>query len=164
MILVGIGGNLESPRFGSPRDTLSAALVALEQARIRILARSGWYRTEPVPSSEQPWFTNAVLSLATELGADDLLSTLQAVETRFGRERGARNAARVIDLDILDYCGEVRNTPSLILPHPRLHLRRFALAPIAEIAPEWRHPVSGLKAAELLARLPTGQEVERLIC
>jgi 2-amino-4-hydroxy-6-hydroxymethyldihydropteridine diphosphokinase len=164
MILVGIGGNLETPRFGSPRDTLSAALVAMEEEPIRILARSGWYRTEPVPPSGQPWFINAVLSLATPLDAGDLLAVLQTVETRFGRVRGERDAARVLDLDILDYRGEVRNTPSLILPHPRLHQRRFVLVPIAEISPGWRHPISGLTAAELLTRLPSGQEIERLIC
>ena len=70
MILIGIGGNLESSRFGPPRDTLSAALAALKQKRIRILTRSGWYRTEPIPRSDQPWFINAVVSLATELGSE----------------------------------------------------------------------------------------------
>jgi 2-amino-4-hydroxy-6-hydroxymethyldihydropteridine diphosphokinase len=163
MILVGIGGNLASPRGGSPHDTLSAALLALEEEPIRILARSGWYRTEPVPPSDQPWFMNAVLSLVTELAADDLLAVLQGIETRFGRVRGKRDAARVLDLDILDYRGEVRNSPPLILPHPRLHQRRFTLAPMVEIAPDWRHPILSLTAAQLLARLPAGQEVERLV-
>jgi 2-amino-4-hydroxy-6-hydroxymethyldihydropteridine diphosphokinase len=162
MILIGIGGNLESARFGPPRETLSAALEALEAARMRILTRSGWYRTEPVPRSDQPWFVNAVVSLATELGAADLLMVLQAMERQFGRVRGEPNAPRILDLDILDYQGEVMNATSLVLPHPRLHERRFVLMPIAEIAADWRHPILGLTAAQLLARLSSEQEIERL--
>jgi 2-amino-4-hydroxy-6-hydroxymethyldihydropteridine diphosphokinase len=162
VILIGIGGNLESARFGPPRDTLSAALAALEEKRVRILARSGWYRTEPVPRSDQPWFINGVASLATELGAQDLLTVLQATERRFGRVRGETNAPRILDLDILDYQGEVMNATSLVLPHPRLHERRFVLMPIADIAPDWRHPILGLTAAELLAQLSSEQQIERL--
>lgn len=164
MILIGIGGNLESAQFGPPRDTLTAALAALKEKRIRILTRSGWYRTEPVPRSDQPWFVNAVVSLATELGAKDLLNALQATERQFGRVRGEPNAPRILDLDILDYQGEVMDTTSLVLPHPRLHERRFVLIPIAEIAPDWRHPILGLTAAQLLAQLSSEQQIERLSC
>ena len=89
---------------------------------------------------------------------------LQAMERQFGRVRGEPNAARILDLDILDYQGEVMNTQSLVLPHPRLHERRFVLMPIAEIAPDWRHPNSGLTAAQLLARLSSEQQIERLSC
>jgi len=165
VILIGLGGNLDSARFGAPRDTLSAAFAVLQAERIGILARSGWYRSEPVPHSDQPWFVNAVASLATELGACGLLAVLQDVERRFGRVPGERNAARVLDLDLLDYCGEVRETPMLVLPHPRLHKRRFVLAPLAEIAPDWRHPLLGLTAGQLLARVATEQQpIERLPC
>ena len=164
MILIGIGGNLDSARFGPPRDTLSAALAALMAERIRILTRSGWYRTEPVPQSDQPWFVNAVVSLATELSAKDLLTVLQTTERHFGRIRGEPNGPRILDLDILDYQGEVMNATSLVLPHPRLHERRFVLMPIAEIAPDWRHPILGLTAAQLLARLSSEQQIERLSC
>ena len=164
MILIGIGGNLESARFGPPRDTLSAALAALTAERIRILTRSGWYFTEPVPQSDQPWFVNAVVSLATELSAKDLLTVLQTTERHFGRIRGEPNGPRILDLDILDYQGEVMNATSLVLPHPRLHERRFVLMPIAEIAPDWRHPILGLTAAQLLARLSSEQQIERLSC
>ena len=164
MVLIGIGGNLDSARFGPPRDTLSAALAALTAERIRILTRSGWYRTEPVPQSDQPWFVNAVVSLATELSAKDLLTVLQTTERHFGRIRGEPNGPRILDLDILDYQGEVMNATSLVLPHPRLHERRFVLMPIAEIAPDWRHPILGLTAAQLLARLSSEQQIERLSC
>jgi 2-amino-4-hydroxy-6-hydroxymethyldihydropteridine diphosphokinase len=164
VILIGIGGNLESAQFGPPRDTLTAALAALKEKRIRILARSGWYRTEPVPRSDQPWFVNAVVSLATELGAKDLLNALQATERQFGRVRGELNAPRILDLDILDYQGEVMDTTSLVLPHPRLHERRFVLIPIAEIAPDWRHPILELTAVQLLAQLSSEQRIQRLSC
>jgi 2-amino-4-hydroxy-6-hydroxymethyldihydropteridine diphosphokinase len=164
LILIGIGGNLASPRYGTPLDTLTAALTALEAERIQVATRSAWYRTEPVPRSDQPWFVNAVASLTTHLSARDLLAMLQAVERQFGRLRRERNAARVLDLDLLDYQGQVTETPSLVLPHPRLHQRRFVLQPLAEIAPDWRHPLSGLTAEQLLSRLVAKQPIERLPC
>ena len=162
MILIGIGGNLTSAQFGPPRQTLAAALAALETEDVRIIARSAWYRTEPIPPSDQPWFNNAVASLATALPAPDLLAVMQRVETRFGRVRGERNAARVLDLDLLDYRGQAIETAALVLPHPRLHKRRFVLMPLAEIAPAWRHPLLGLTAEQLLAGLVTNQLIERL--
>jgi 2-amino-4-hydroxy-6-hydroxymethyldihydropteridine diphosphokinase len=164
LILIGIGGNLPSPRFGAPLDTLAAALVALEAEGIRVAARSAWHRTEPVPRSDQPWFVNAVASLTTHLAAQDLLAVLQAVEGQFGRVRSERNAARVLDLDLLDYRGQVTETASLVLPHPRLHQRRFVLLPLAEVAPYWHHPLSGLTAEQLLSRLAAEQPIERLSC
>jgi 2-amino-4-hydroxy-6-hydroxymethyldihydropteridine diphosphokinase len=164
VILIGIGGNLASPRFGSPLDTLTAALVALQAESIRVITRSAWYRTEPVPRSDQPWFVNAVAWLATHLAARDLLAALQTLEEQFGRVRSEPNAPRVLDLDLLDYQGQVTDTASLVLPHPRLHQRRFVLLPLAEIAPDWRHPLSRLTAEQLLSRLTATQLVERLPC
>jgi len=107
---------------------------------------------------------NAVASLKTGLAAGDLLAVLQVVEGQFGRVRGERNAPRVLDLDLLDYQGQVTDTASLALPHPRLHQRRFVLVPLAEIAPDWRHPLSGLTAEQMLSRLAANQLVERLLC
>jgi 2-amino-4-hydroxy-6-hydroxymethyldihydropteridine diphosphokinase len=162
LTLIGIGGNLDSPRWGPPRETLSAALDALAEEGVTITARSAWYRSEPVPASDQPWFINAVAAVETELDAAGLLAVMQAIETRFGRVRGMSNAARVVDLDLLDHQGEQIETGALILPHPRLHQRRFVLEPLAEIAPGWRHPVLMKTARRLLAGLAEGQPVERL--
>jgi 2-amino-4-hydroxy-6-hydroxymethyldihydropteridine diphosphokinase len=164
VILIGAGGNLHNPTFGAPRETLTAALAALAHEGISILSRSSWYRSEPVPRSSQPWFVNAVVSVATGRSAHELLALLQRMEARFGRVRKGRNAPRTIDLDLLAYHAVVMQTPSLILPHPRLHERRFVLVPLAETAPDWRHPVLGLTAKELLARLSTEQRLERLPC
>ena len=162
MILVGIGSNLAALRFGSPQDTASAAVVRLPAIGVAVLRRSRWYLSEPVPASDQPWYVNAVALVETRLGPAALLAALLALEARFGRRRGVANAARTLDLDLLDYDGRRSATKRLTLPHPRLHERRFVLAPLAEIAPHWRHPRLAMTASELLRRLPPGQPIRAL--
>ena len=115
------------------------------------MRRSRWYMSQPVPPSDQPWYVNGVVAVETALAPPALLEALLAVEAGFGRRRSAPNAARTLDLDLLDYDGTQCVSERLVLPHPRLHERRFVLAPLAEIAPQWRHPRSGKTAAELLA-------------
>jgi 2-amino-4-hydroxy-6-hydroxymethyldihydropteridine diphosphokinase len=159
MILIGLGGNLPNSGYGSPRRTLHAALAALAREGIGVAARSAWYRSEPVPPSDQPWYINAVALLATERDPLALLAAMQQVERDFGRVRGAPNAARTVDLDLLDHDGRLIESETLVLPHPRLHRRRFVLLPLAELVPDWRHPRLGLTAAELLAGLPADQRV-----
>ena len=138
-----------------------AAVAQLPAIGVAIVARSPWYLSEPVPASDQPWFVNGVVEIATELPPPELLARLLALEAQFGRERGTRDAARTLDLDLLDYDGRECSTPDLVLPHPRLHERRFVLAPLCDIVPDWRHPRLGLSAAELLAGLPPGQPIRR---
>jgi 2-amino-4-hydroxy-6-hydroxymethyldihydropteridine diphosphokinase len=161
VILIGLGANLDSA-FGAPRETLNAALRALACERVVTLARSHWYRSAPVPFSHQPWFVNAVASVAADADPHALLTLMQQIETRFGRVRSEPNAPRPLDLDLLDYGGEQVTSPDLILPHPRLHLRRFVLEPLAEVAPQWRHPLSNRSARQLLAELEADQPIERL--
>ncbi len=162
MILVGIGSNLAAPRFDSPQDTASAALAQLPAIGVAVVRRSRWYLSEPLPPSDQPRFVNAVALVETRLGPAALLTALLALEARFGRRRGVANAARTLDLDLLDYDGRQSATTRLVLPHPRLHERRFVLAPLAEIAPRWHHPLLAMTANELLARLPPGQPIRAL--
>ena len=100
--------------------------------------------------------------VATALDPQALLDRLLALEIEFGRVRAAPNAARTLDLDLLDYDSQLIDTTTLILPHPRLHLRRFVLEPLREVAPGWRHPRLGLSAAELIDLLSSGQPVIRL--
>jgi 2-amino-4-hydroxy-6-hydroxymethyldihydropteridine diphosphokinase len=162
VILIGIGSNLAAPRCGSPQKTASAALAHLPAIGIAVVRCSRWYRSQPVPPSVQPWYVNAVAVVETLLGPVALLGALLALEARFGRRRGVANAARTLDLDLLDYDGRRFATARLRLPHPRLHQRRFVLAPLAEIAPDWRHPVLAITASELLRRLPPGQPIRAL--
>ncbi len=156
MIILGLGANLPSP-LGPPRATLEAALGALHGKRIKIRARSRWYRTAPVPASDQPWFVNGAALLDTDLAAAELLHCLQDVEIAFGRVRGAKNAARILDLDLLAYDDLVSAGPP-ILPHPRLAKRAFVLLPLRDVAPDWRHPATGEDLAQMIGRLPAGQE------
>ena len=118
-------------------------MALLSSVGITVVRRSRWYMSQPVPPSDQPWYVNGVAAVETALAPPALLAALLAVEARFGRRRGAPNAARTLDLDLLDYDGTQCVSERLALPHPRLHERRFVLAPLAEIAPRWRHPRLG---------------------
>jgi 2-amino-4-hydroxy-6-hydroxymethyldihydropteridine diphosphokinase len=161
-IFIGLGANLPSPNHGAPRETVQAAMRALEVAGLRVRARSPLYETEPVPVSDQPWYVNAVIEADSDLTSVGVLALLHSVENAFGRARSVPNAARMLDLDLLDFRGEVRSgLEAPILPHPRLQDRAFVLRPLVDIAPQWRHPVSGKTAAELLAALPAGQRIRR---
>jgi 2-amino-4-hydroxy-6-hydroxymethyldihydropteridine diphosphokinase len=164
MILVALGANLPHERWGSPRATCEAALQALERAGMRVVARSRWYRSLPQPPAAQPEFVNAVVALETELAPAALLAALHAIEVSFGRRRGAANAARTIDLDLIAYHDRVSDGADggPVLPHPRLGERAFVLRPLADVAPDWRHPASGRSVAAFLAALPPGAEAAAL--
>jgi 2-amino-4-hydroxy-6-hydroxymethyldihydropteridine diphosphokinase len=169
MILIGLGGNLTSPVFGPPIKVLSAALAHLQRAGVRVVGCSPWYQSAPIPASDQPWFVNGVACIETALAPQALLALLHRTEAHFGRQRSAgdvRWAARIVDLDLLAYgdyvTGRGEADKALFLPHPRLDERAFVLAPLAVLAPSWRHPVSGRTAAEMLALLEPGQELLKI--
>lgn len=162
-VYIGLGANLPSPDHGTPRATLEAAIGALEAHGLAVVARSPFYESEPVPVSDQPWYLNAVVEVATDLVPTEVLTLLHAVENAFGRVRSVRNEARVLDLDLLDHRGAIRPGPdSPVLPHPRLADRAFVLLPLRDVAPGWRHPLNGRTPAELLESLPEGQRIRRL--
>ena len=152
MILIGVGANLPSDA-GSPLETCEAALVHLGRLGVIVTRRSPWYETAPVPASDQPWFVNAVASVETALSPAGLLAALHLTEAAFGRARSVTNAARTLDLDLLDYRGQIRREGPLLLPHPRMQDRAFVLFPLRDLAPGWRHPVLGEAAAELAAKV-----------
>ena len=162
MILVALGANLAGPA-GSPRAQLEAALAAFASRGIAILARSSWWRSPAWPDRGDPPFVNGVVAVRTVLDPEALLRALHDIERALGRERGRANAPRSIDLDLLDFEGILRQGGSPPeLPHPRLAGRAFVLHPLAEIAPGWRHPVTGLSVSALLAGLPPGADASRL--
>ena len=162
MILIAIGANLPGPQGQTPRDTCAAAAAALSGLPgLRVAAISPWYETEPVPPSGQPPYINGVARLEGTADPAWLLGRLHAIEARFGRIRGAANAARTLDLDIIAMNGLVRDAPDPVLPHPRMHQRGFVLRPLADVAPGWTHPRLGHSVEALIAGLPP-QGVELL--
>ncbi len=167
MILVAIGANLPGPHGEAPLAMARAAVAALAGiAGLRLAAVSGFWESAPMlacdqPASGQPRYVNAVARLEGAADPAWLLARLQAIEAAAGRVRGARNAARPLDLDILDMDGLVRTAPDPILPHPRMEGRAFVLRPLAELAPNWRHPVTGAGIRELLAAV-AAQDAARL--
>ena len=163
MILIGLGANLENHVYGPPRATCGAALARLAGTGMVIAARARWYRTAPVPVSDQPWYVNGVARVVTDLGPEALLGRLLEVERAFGRRRGERNAPRTIDLDLLAHGDRVlaaAGPHAARIPHPRMTERAFVLLPLAEVAPDWRHPETGETVHHLIRRLPPDQTAE----
>lgn len=170
---VALGGNRPLPE-GDSATTLIAALRAISQEIGGIVSVSRFFRTPAYPPGSGPDFVNAAALIATGLDAPALLAALHRIEARFGRERVRRWGARTLDLDLLALGDAVLPDPAteahwrtlpparqrieapdrLILPHPRLADRAFVLIPLAEIAPAWRHPVTGLSVAEMVEALP----------
>ena len=145
---LGIGGNLVPDGYDNLLDALEAAIAQIAVIA-PVTARSGWYKTAPVPVSDQPDFLNAVLAVQTADTPDALLAQLNQIEAGFGRVRSIRNAARVLDIDILFFGNQIITEEELQIPHPRLHQRAFVLRPLNEIAPNFCHPVNGRSARAL---------------
>lgn len=160
MILIGLGANMSGP-WGAPRETVLRALTALDQWPLRLLRASRVITTAPFGPSNQPPYVNGVALIATHLPPDALLRRLHAIERCAGRARGIVWGPRTLDLDLLDYHGQIRNRHHakargkrpLILPHPGIAERIFVLLPIAEVAPRWRHPLTHHNARTLLRHL-----------
>jgi 2-amino-4-hydroxy-6-hydroxymethyldihydropteridine diphosphokinase len=155
MILIALGSNLSS-QFGAPVETLRAALAELARDDMRIAAVSSFYKTAAWPDPADPSFVNAVARIVTPLAPQSLIARLHEVERKFGRARGERNAPRTLDLDLLDYDGRIEGGPPT-LPHPRIAARGFVLVPLRDVAPDWKHPISGLGVDALIAALPVAE-------
>lgn len=158
MILIALGSNQSGP-WGTPGETVRKAFDRLNGGGLRLRRASRPVFSAPFGVTGQPAFVNAVAEVETALAPEALLQRLHLIERMAGRRRTLRWGPRTLDLDLLDYHGLVRRPPARpVLPHPGIAERIFVLAPLAEIAPRWRHPLTSLTAAGMLRRLdPSGQ-------
>lgn len=159
MIFVGMGANLTHPIYGEPVSTLRAALDVFESHGLKVVRRSQWYKSAPVPISDQPWFVNAVVEIETDMSAEEILKQLHVIEKEFGRVREIKWEARVLDLDLLDYHGQSSSNKKQdqggVYPHPHMQERSFVLVPLKELEPKWKHPILERGIDEFLAGLDT---------
>jgi len=160
VILIALGANLPSTA-GPPAATLKSALDRLADQGVKIRSVSSFYESPAWPDPADPKFVNAVAVVETALQPVELLALLHGIETAYGRLRSTVNAPRSLDLDLLDYDGRLISD-GVTLPHPRLAQRAFVLVPLAEIAPAWRHPVTGQSVGELLDGLPGRGDCKKL--
>ena len=151
MIYIALGTNL-----GDRLENLNAAIRAMAP-EVSILACSPVYQTPPWGYADQPEFLNQVIQAETSLAPEDLLAFLKRLERDLGRVPTVLYGPRLIDLDILFYNDQVIDTPPLVIPHPRLAERAFVLVPLADLAPELRHPVLGKAISELLKEIDTSE-------
>lgn len=154
-VVIALGSNLEGP-FGSTRDLLEAALARFADEGLRVTAQSAWWHSAAWPDPDEPPFVNGVVLVETDLDPHATLAALHWIERGFGRDRSRRNAPRTLDLDLIAHGRSMLEEGGLTLPHPRAAERLFVMGPLAEIAPTWRHPVTGARADRLVSQCEIG--------
>ena len=162
MIYIGIGSNLNGKNNETPLQNCKKALVELKK-EVNICKISSWYKSEPIPVSNQPWFINGVIEISTNKSSLDLLKFILSIEEVFGRVREKKNEARILDLDIIDYKKKILYIKNkLIIPHPRMHERSFVLQPLSELNPKWIHPIKKKGIKELIRNLNDKQKILKI--
>lgn len=159
-VIVALGCN-DKGAWRDCREALEAALARFRAEGIDVLLRSSWWRSDAWPDPSDPPFLNGVVVVRTAHDPHALMAALGRIEEAFGRRREARNAPRTLDLDLIAYGRLSGDLSGLILPHPRAAERRFVMGPLAEIAPDWRHPAGG-RARDLADAAPIGQDAAPL--
>lgn len=160
MIIVALGANVPGP-WGTPPETLQEALKRLDQSPCKLIKASTLIETAPFGVTDQPNFVNGVATIATKLAPQQLMAHLHDLELQADRRRTLRWGPRTLDLDLIDYDGKVLagegekqgHSLPLVLPHPGIAARDFVLKPLAEIAPNWHHPITGKTPQEMLDAL-----------
>ena len=159
MIHLNIGSNLNSI-FGSKSDNICIATNLLIGSKIKIVKISKFYETPSYPNQNLPKFLNVGILAKFNYDFLELLKRIKLVEKKLGRIRKKKNDPRVIDIDIVDFNGLIKDSKDLILPHPRAHLRNFVLYPILEIDPKWSHPILRKNAKYLINKLSQKSRIE----
>ncbi len=159
MIHLNIGSNLDST-YGSRYDNISIAINLLINSKINIKKISNFYETPSYPNNNFPKFLNIGLGVEYKKNYLNLIKIINKIEKKLGRVRTKKNDPRIIDIDIIDFKGEIKKTKELILPHPRCHLRNFVLFPILQIDPNWFHPILKKNAQYLINNLSQKSRIE----
>ena len=159
MIHLNIGSNLES-KYGTRFDNISIAINLIISSKIKIKKISNFYETPSYPNQSFPKFLNVGLIVEYHENFLDLLNEIKKIEKKLGRIKSIKNNPRIIDIDIIDFNGEIKKTNKLILPHPKCHLRNFVLFPILQIDPDWHHPILKKNAQFLINKLSQKFRIE----
>ena len=156
-VIIALGSN-DKGQWADTGALLDAAVHDLESEGLAAIRRSRWWQSAAWPDPADPPFLNGIVTGVWSGSPQSLMETLAAIESRFGRRRSIRNAPRTLDLDLIDFDGRILDLPDLSLPHPRAADRLFVMGPLAEVLPDWRHPVSGLTAGVLAGQAPVGRD------
>jgi 2-amino-4-hydroxy-6-hydroxymethyldihydropteridine diphosphokinase len=159
-VVIALGSNMAGV-FGTPDEAVARGIRALGDNGITVTGRSRLWRSKAWPDPKGPEYRNAVALVETKMTPASLMRRLHAIERTFGRERGAANAPRVLDLDLIAYGRMVSPGPP-VLPHPRAVRRRFVMGPLAELLPDWTDPIGGKTAAALAGEAEVGRDAEPL--